>query len=142
MLEIVALEPATQDSSEPSTAEWSTHNRLVLLGSVIAGLAIVAVIVLNIQRPVSRFSGIDPYQIWRSAQSLYPAKAWDVWQEMKKGLDRRTDDQYAAAIVRFHIWEAMVGGVALFGVALIAAGTILGKRRSGAAFHEPPPLSS
>ena len=138
MLEITALEPARQDSPQPSAAVWGTHNRLVLLGSVLAGLAVVAAIVLNIERPVSRFGSIDPYQIWRSAQGMPPAYAWDVWQELKKGLDRRIDEQYMASMVTFHILEGVLAGAAVIGVALIAAGMILGKRQAAIAIQEPP----
>ena len=45
-------------------------------------------------------------------RTCLPLYAWNVWQDMKKGLDRRTDEPYAAAVVRFHIWEAVAGGVA------------------------------
>ena len=92
---------------------------------------------LNVEPPVSQFNGIDPYQIWRSAQGMPPAYAWDAWQDMKQGLDRRTDDQYAAAMVRFHVWEGVAAGVAVIGVALIGVGMILGKRQGGITIEEP-----
>jgi hypothetical protein len=139
MREIMALEPAPERSSEPSAPVWTMYSRIGLLGWAIAGLAIFWVLVLNINHPVSRFSGIDPYQIAKSAQNMPPLYAWNVWQDMKKGLDRRTDEPYAAAVVRFHIWEAVAGGVALIGVALIAVGAILGKQQGGPALHPSAP---
>jgi hypothetical protein len=136
LLEITALESARDEAAlPPLTTAWGMHNRLVLLGSIVAGLAVIALIGLNVERPVSRFSGIDPYQIWLSARAMPPVQAWDVWQDMKKGLDRRTDERYAAAMVRFHIWEGVVAGVAVIGVALIAAGMFLGKGQGGTALE-------
>ena len=105
-----------------------------------AGLAIFWVLVLNINHPVSRFGGIDPYQIAKLCpRTCLPFMLGMYAQDMKKGLDRRTDEPYAAAIVRFHIWEAVAGGVALIGVALIAVGMILGKQQAGPAVHPSTP---
>jgi hypothetical protein len=38
-------------------------------------------------------------------------------------------------MVRFHIWEGVVAGVAVIGVALIAAGMFLGKGQGGTALE-------
>ena len=43
---------------------------------------------------------------------------------MKQGLDRRTDQKYAAAVERFRVWQVAVAIIALAGVALIAVGGV------------------
>ncbi len=85
---------------------------------------------LYVRRPVSRFDTIDPEHIRQTAKSLPPSRTWDIWETMKKGLDRRTDQKYAAAVERFRVWQVAVAIIALAGVALIAVGT-LGAREGG-----------
>jgi hypothetical protein len=131
-----ALEPAPQQSAgERSATVWGRHQRLAFVGTVVTLLAIVGGICVTANRPVSRFHEIDPYEISRSAQDMPPAYAWSVWQDMKKGLDRRTDQQYVAALERFHVWQGVAVAAALVGIALIASGSFLGKNQPPAAIE-------
>lgn len=83
---------------------------------------IIAVVMLFLSRPVSRFEVLSPEEVQRNVHKLTPSETWDYWQWTKQGLDRRTDQQHAAAVVRFRIWLAATGVLALAGVGLIAVG--------------------
>ena len=64
---------------------------------------------LYFARPVSRFDVIDPEQLRETAKGLSPLQTWGYWEKMKEGLDRRTDQAYAAALLRFRCgkwWSA------------------------------------
>lgn len=133
MREIANLEIAPPESapSPAAATRWGTPQRLVLLGTAIAAAAILAGIAMFIIRPVSRFAVIDPEQIRRSAKNMTPAYAWDVWETLKQGLDRRTDQQYENAMEKFYVWEGVAGGATLIGMGLIVVGGVIarGQRR-------------
>jgi hypothetical protein len=127
MLDITALEPAPTvvvTNDVVPQAAWGWHQRLRFLGIVLVVAAVMGGVWLYIERPRSRFDAIDPEQIRRTAESLSPSRTWDVWETMKQGLDRRTDEQYAAALLRFRTWQAVIAAIAVCGVALIVAGTM------------------
>jgi hypothetical protein len=132
MREIIALEtaPLESASSQPPAAAWGMSHRLILLGTTVSVLAIAVGIVLYVHRPVSRFGGIDPEEIRRSAQQMSPWYAWEVWETMKQGLDRRTDRQYEMGLVYFRVWEGVVAVAALIGIALIIAGVVTARGRA------------
>jgi hypothetical protein len=105
------------------------------LGILLVLTALAGGVGLYAERPRSRFDVIDPERIREACQSYTPARTWDLWEHMKKGLDRRTDVQYAAAVEQFHFWQAVVAAVALAGGALIAVGSLrarAGGRETGA----------
>jgi hypothetical protein len=104
-------------------------HRLVLLGTTVSLVAIAVGIVLYVERPVSRFGRVDPEEIRRSAQSMSPSLAWEIWETMKQGLDRRTDREYEHDLWLFQVWEGIAAGATLIGVALIAAGVLAARRR-------------
>lgn len=137
MLEMTSLDPAPQDSVSPQAPAtgWGMSHQLVLLGTTLTLAAVAVGVTLFVQRPISRFSAIDPDEIGRSAQNMSPAYAWEVWETMQQGLDRRTDREYEFALLHFRIWEGIVGGVTLIGIALIAAG-VTAARRQGAGVRE------
>ena len=121
MLEIKALEPAPVESTVPRPAEaWGWRQLLRLVGVMLLLLAIIFWVLL--ERPVSKFQVMSPEEVQRNAHKLTPSKTWDHWQWAKRGLDRRTDQQYAIKLVRFRIWLAATGVLALAGVGLIAVG--------------------
>jgi hypothetical protein len=128
-LEMTALEPApSQSVSEPAAATWNWQRRVRFLGTVLVLIAFAGGVWLYVRRPISRT--IPPERIRQIAHSLPPSRTWDIWETMKQGLDRRTDQKYADAIERFHVWQVAVALVALAGVALIAVGTF-GAREGG-----------
>ena len=131
MLEMTALELAPPESAspQPPTAAWGMLHRLVLLGTTVSLVAIAVGIVLYVERPVSRFGRVDPEEIRRSAQSMSPSLAWEIWETMKQGLDRRTDREYEHDLWLFQVWEGIAAGATLIGVALIAAGVLAARRR-------------
>lgn len=90
----------------------------------LAVTAVVGVVWLYVARPISRFDTIDPEQIRQTAQKLPPSQAWGIWESMKQGLDRRTDEAYEAAVLRFRVWQGVVAALALLGIALVVAGMI------------------
>jgi hypothetical protein len=128
LLDMTTLEPAPPEPTpKPSGSTWGLRHQLRLLGIVLVLTAVGGGTWLYVERPVSRFDTIDPENIRQTAKSLSPSRTWDIWQTMQQGLDRRTDQQYAAAVLRFRAWQVVIGVVALLGVALIAGGTVGGR---------------
>jgi hypothetical protein len=123
--DMAALEPAPPEPApESPPSNWGLKHRLRFVGVVLVLVALVGGAWLYRARPVSRFDVIDPEQIQRTYQKLPPSQTWDIWEYMKQGLDRRTDQQYADAVLRFRLWQAVVSGAAALGVALIVVGTV------------------
>jgi hypothetical protein len=123
LLDMTALEPAPMISVSPSPpATWGLKSRLRLLGAVLLLLAIGGAAWLYVGRPIVRV--IDPEQLQQSARGFSPLQTWTYWEKMKEGLDRRTDQAYAAALLRFRAWEVVVGVVALVGIGLIVVGMV------------------
>jgi hypothetical protein len=126
---LTALEPAPPESlDKPASAAWGWKQRLRLLGALLLLAALVGEVWLLIARPTSRFDVIDPERIRQTAKTFAPSHSWDMWELMKKGLDRRTDQQYAAELDRFHMRHVAIALLAVAGAAMIAAGA-LGARR-------------
>ena len=96
--------------------------RLLLSGIALVVVAVALACLFRWHRPVAPIDAIDPEAIRQTASKLSPLQTWHYWGLMKQGLDRRTDQRYEAALTQYHIWEAVAGGVALAGVALIGAG--------------------
>ncbi len=131
LLDMNALEPAPPESvSEPLRSTWGFRHRLRLLGIVLVLTALVGGAWLYRERPISRFDAIDPAHIRQTAQKLPPSRTWEIWETMKQGLDRRTDQQYADDMEKFYLWQAFFVGIAVIGIALIAAGMV-GMRGTG-----------
>jgi hypothetical protein len=126
MRDITALEPAPDVvvGDAPAQAVWGRNQRLLFQGIVIVLAAILGGVWLYIERPRSRFETIDAEQIKQTAKGLSPVRTWEIWETMKQGLDRRTDEQYAEAMLRFRAWQVVVGIAALLGVTLIVVGAM------------------
>ncbi len=131
MLEMTGLEPAPVESGRPAESVWGWRHRLLLLGATLLVVAIVGGVFLHWTRPIAPIDTIDPQVIQHSAKKLSPLQTWHYWSLMKQGLDRRTDQMYEAALTRYQVWEAVAGGVALLGLALIGTGVAIGKKRGG-----------
>jgi hypothetical protein len=130
LLDMTMLERApVSPSLERPTSTWDLRHRLLLLGIVLLLVAVVGGIWLFMARPVSRFAAIDPEQVRQNAKNLTPSETWGTWEMMQQGLDRRIDQDYAAAVLRYRVWQVVVGVVALAGAALTIAGAIRGKPR-------------
>lgn len=123
---MTGLEQAPLESAAPAapSTAWGLRHRLLFLGAFLVLAAVVGVIWLYVERPRSRFDAVDPEQIRANAQKLPPSQAWGIWESMKQGLDRRTDQVYEAAVLRFRVWQGVVAVLAILGVALVLAGTI------------------
>lgn len=126
LLDMTGLEPVAPESAAPPTPStaWGLRHRLLLLGIFLVVAAVVGIVWLYVERPVSRFDTIDPEHIRQTAQKLPPSQTWSIWETMKQGLDRRTDLTYEAAVLRFRVWQGVVAALALLGIALVVAGTI------------------
>ncbi len=137
MLEIRALEPAPVESTSPRPAEaWGWRQLLKMLGVILLLVAIISWVLL--ERPVSRFKVMPPEILQRSAQELTPSQTWDQWQWAKRGLDRRIDQQYVDAMLRFRIWQSVfVFLPALAGVGLIAVGMVPHSRKQWPGANSP-----
>lgn len=126
LLDMTGLDLAPPESAAPTppSVAWGLRHRLLFLGMFLVVAAVVGVVWLYVERPRSRFDTIDPEHIRATAQKLPPSQAWGIWESMKQGLDRRTDQVYEAAVLRFRVWQCVVGVLALLGIALVLAGTI------------------
>lgn len=123
LMDMKRLEPAPVEvAPKTPAAAWGLRHRLLFLGYFLVAAAIVGVVWLYVERPRSRFDTIDPEHIRETAQKLVPSQAWSIWESMKQGLDRRTDQAYEAAVQRFRIWQGVVAVLALVGVALVITG--------------------
>ena len=137
LLDIRTLEPVVAEvATRPPRPMWGIRQGLRLVGVVLLLVGIGGGLRLFLNPPISRFDVIDPVKIQESYQSLSPTHTWDVWNIWKQGLDRRVDQQYAAALDQHHLWWIAAAFVTLAGVALIVAGT-LGNRRSRAVHQRP-----
>ena len=125
-LAMTDLEPATSEPAPAlSQSTWGLKHRLRLLGAVFVLIGLVGGIWLYLEwRTLAQRRLVDPEQLRQTAQKLLPSQTWDIWQTMKQGLDRRTDQQYAAAVSEFHVKQGFVAALALLGIFLIVAGTI------------------
>ena len=129
LLEIMALEPAPDESkTRPTAASWGWRQRTKLLGVILLSIAVVAAGLLLMNRPVSRFDVVSPEEVLRNAHQMTPTETWNYWQWAKQGLDRRIDQEHAAAVVRFRIWLAASAVAALTGGGLIVLGMKPGNR--------------
>ena len=121
------LEPAPPEptSASAGTSTWGLKQGIIFLGVVLVLLAVVGgVFHYCLARPVSRFDFIDPEQLRQNAKNLPPSGTWEIWQVMKRGLDRRTDQQYAERLGTFHLEQGFFVGLAMVGVVLIAVGAV------------------
>jgi hypothetical protein len=130
MLEITRLEPAPIETGRPSESKWGWQHRLMLLGVTLLAMAIVGGVLLHRHRPIAPIDAIDPQAVQQIANRLSPLQTWHYWRLMKQGLDRRVDQRFADKMSLYHTGQAAVGVLALTGVALIACGITVNKRRS------------
>ncbi len=138
LMEMRSLEPAPlNDWQHVATSVWGLRQGLWMAGIVLLLVGLGSEVWLLLHPPISRFDVINPEQVQQSYKSLPAARTWEVWQRWKQGLDRRTDQQYAAALQRFHIGQIFAAGIALAGVALMVAGA-RGRRRLLVADRSPP----
>jgi hypothetical protein len=131
LLAMAELEPAPAESAIATPrSTWGLKQQLRLVGIVVVLAAVVGGVWLFCHQPRSRFDSIDPERVRQVAQSLPPARTWDIWETMKQGLDRRIDQQYAAAVLQFRTWEVAAAAATLLGVALIVA-SMVGNAKQG-----------
>lgn len=127
LLDMTALEEAPEEPSPATTSSsWGAAGGLRFLGLVLVVVSLaLSIFLLAYDRPRSRFDAIDPDEIRASAQKMPPAQTWEVWQTMKQGLDRRTDQQYMARVGMFRVKLVFSAILALLGVGLFVAGTLV-----------------
>jgi len=131
MLEMTRLEVAAGEANPPSLPVWGWSQRMILLGATLLASAIIVGLFLYWNRPIAPIDAIDPEAIQRDAAKLTPLQTWHYWGLMKQGLDRRTDQLYAARRTAYHIWQTVAAVTALFGIALIGTGTAIGRKKRG-----------
>jgi len=118
LLGLAALDPAP-DEPVVSASAWGFKQRLQLIGGVLLLAAAVGGAWLYGHRPIS--PTIDARYIQATAKKFTPSQAWTIWKDMEQqGLDRRIDQRFADAVIRFRIWMVVVGCIALAGATLCA----------------------
>jgi hypothetical protein len=145
MREIAALEPAPEEdfnlnstassedaSGQKSLAEtaWGIQQRLFLIGAVLAGIGLIAFFIVTLFfRPIAPADVIDAAQLAQSAQNFPPAKTWVIWLQYKQGLDTRTNQRFADAMLNYHVWQTIFGLAFLAGAALAITGVVLKQKQ-------------
>jgi hypothetical protein len=129
MLKITALEPAPDETDDAAGGtSWGWQQRLVMIGSLAGSVgAVAALVLLLFGRPIAAADVMDPARLLLVTQTFQPAQTWFYWNQAKQGLDRRADQQYAAALTQFHIWETVACLILLAGVAAVVAGIVIGR---------------
>ncbi len=130
LLDMRSLDPAEPSPATSSAKTWSIRDQLRLLGIVFLLAAIGGGVWLYLKKPVSKFDAVSPEQIREGYKKFTPSTTWDGWNYMQRGLDRRIDQDYAAAMAQFQIWQGVVAVITLAGIAMLAAGTI-GRKKNG-----------
>jgi hypothetical protein len=129
LLDIKNLDPAPQaDPAKTSRTMWSAKHQLRLLGMALLAAAMIGGVWLHMTRPTSRFDAVDPERIRENYKTFSPVVTWEAWTYMQKGLDRRIDVQYATAMSMYRAWQAVVGVLAIVGVAMLIGGMVRGKK--------------
>jgi len=132
LLDMRALDAVPSEPSKPSAASgWGTKRALQFAGTMLVVAALVLEMVIYLNRPVSAYDVFDAETLRKTYHDLPLSQTWQTWQHVKQGLDRRTDQQYAAQWLVCYIEQFGVGMLALAGVAMAVAGTI-GARKQGA----------
>jgi len=130
MLEILALEPAPVEPTAARELAWGWRQAVILLGFLASGFAVVAFVALVLLfRPIAAADVMDPVRVLEVTKSFQPAQTWVYWSQAKQGLDRRSDQQYAAAMLQYRIWQAIAGVVFIAGVASVAGGIAAGRKK-------------
>lgn len=129
MLEITRLEPAPVETSEPAQGAWGWQHSMIFLGGAMLVLAIAYGVYLRWNRPIASIDAIDPQTIQERANRLPPVWTWHYWQLMKQGLDRRVDQRFAERMSLYHIGQTTAAVAGLLGLALIAGGMAIEKRK-------------
>jgi hypothetical protein len=127
LLRMTSLEPAPVVSelvAQSSGSAWGPRNQMRLLGGLLVLAAIIGGVWLFFQRPTSRFDAVDPEQLRETAKNLPPLRTWQIWEQMKQGLDRRIDQQYVRDLYIAYFARGFVIALALVGITLIAVGTM------------------
>jgi hypothetical protein len=128
MLEIIALEPAPEESLSTSNGEgWGWPQRLLLLGGACLLAGMLFALLFWLDRPIAPIDTLDPEYVRRSAEKLPPSVTWHYWAMMKQGLDRRIDQRYADLMTIYHFKQTFAGILVLAGVSL--AGVGMAKRK-------------
>jgi hypothetical protein len=132
MLGIRALEPApTQSTSSRSHEVWRWQHAVVLLGCVSVILAaILASVFWFFLRPVAPSEIITPQVAQQAAKNLTPAKALEMWEYFKQGLDQRTSPRYEATVRIFNLAEGFCAVLGLAGAAMIVLGVTASRHSS------------
>lgn len=130
MLAIIALEPAPDDSNQPRTeGAWGWHHRMLLLGITLLLAAMALAVLAYRTRPVAPIDLIDPVKMRQSTKNMEPTRTWYFWGLMKRGLDRRINQQYADEITIYHLEQQVAGVCALAGLVLIGVGATMWKKQ-------------
>ena len=128
MSEIVALEPAIEEVSLPTKPVWRWQHGLLVLGVVLLVAAVGLAGWFRSNRPIAAIDTIAPEHIRQTAKDLTPLQTWQYWELMKQGMDRRTDQVYAAKMTIYEIEQAFAGVLALSGIVLVGLGVALKKK--------------
>jgi hypothetical protein len=122
LLEMMALEPAPEESRSPTKAVWGWRQGMSFLGIVSVLVAIGLGILFYQWRPVPPIDTIDPEKVQQKARELTPVQTWGMWEGMKRQGLGFVDTRYQADLLNFHIRLVFTIVLASIGIALMAVG--------------------
>jgi hypothetical protein len=129
--ELERVETPAPGESAADKAAWGPPQGLMFLGGLLLAIGLAALAYFYPNRPHIVF---DTVSMQHDIGSLNAQEAWEMWQEMRKGLNRAPTElssvyQNALSIYQRRLW--MSGGLAVLGAVLLAAGLALRLGKAG-----------
>jgi hypothetical protein len=130
LLECVENLPETAIEQRP--AAWGAAQRLKLIGVVVLGIALVAVVAIHRTRPMSPDEAMARYLDESRVRDFTPLQTLDYWKWLRRGLPSQTRAQeqlYAQAMILYRAWLTLAGLLGGAGAVLLGAGMWKGHRQ-------------
>ncbi len=114
--------PAAEAEATADKGGWGPPQGLMFLGGLILCIGLAAVAYVYPGRPHIVF---DTVGLHRDIGSLNPEMSWQLWQELRQGLNRAPTELssgYENALSTYYRHLTMAGGLAVLGAVLLVAG--------------------
>jgi hypothetical protein len=121
---LAELEPVDAPAPEATADKgaWGPPQGLMFLGGLLLCIGLAALAYVYPQRPHIVF---DTVSLQRDIGSLNPETSWQLWQELRQGLNRAPTELssgYQNALSTYYRHMTMAGGLAVVGAVLLATG--------------------